>query len=94
MRPHKNRFVPRTIVGLAAAAFTLPFTNSFAQASGTSRPPNVLFISFDDLSDWIQPLDRSSPIAMPQLDRLAQRGVMFRRAYCTAPSATRRARPS
>jgi arylsulfatase A-like enzyme len=86
MRIHQKRFVvPRSMLGLAAAAFALPFTNSIAQTSVAPRAPNVLFISFDDLSDWIQPLDPSSPIAMPQLDRLAQRGVMFRRAYCTAP---------
>ena len=47
--------------------------------------PNVLFVAFDDLGDWIQPLDPSSPIAMPNLDRLVRRGVLFRRAYCAAP---------
>lgn len=54
-------------------------------AAETVRRPNVLLIAFDDLSDWIQPLDPSSPIAMPNLDRLARRGVLFRRAYCAAP---------
>ena len=74
-----------SIVGAAAAAFVLPFTCSAAQTASGPRPPNVLFICFDDLSDWIQPLDPSSPIEMPHLDRLAQRGMMFRRAYCAAP---------
>lgn len=49
------------------------------------HPPNVLFISFDDLGDWIQPLDSDSPIAMPNLRRLARRGMLFSRAYCAAP---------
>ncbi len=56
-----------------------------AAASTTSQRPNVLFVGFDDLSDWIQLLDLASPIPMPNLDRLAQRGVTFRRAYCAAP---------
>lgn len=47
--------------------------------------PNVLFISFDDLNDWIQPLDPSSPIVMPNLARLMARGTSFARAYCAAP---------
>ncbi len=47
--------------------------------------PNVLFIAFDDLNDWIRPLDPASPIRMPNLERLARRGVLFRRAYCAAP---------
>jgi arylsulfatase A-like enzyme len=56
-----------------------------AAASAPASRPNVLFISFDDLGDWIQPLDPESPIAMPNLDRLAKRGVIFDRAYCAAP---------
>ena len=47
--------------------------------------PNVLFVSFDDLSDWTQLLDPSSPIEMPSLQRLARRGVTFQRAYCAVP---------
>ena len=54
-------------------------------ASETAARPNVLFISFDDLGDWIPLLDPSSPIRTPNLDRLARRGVTFRRAYCAAP---------
>ena len=55
-----------------------------AATPGATRP-NVLFIAFDDLSDWIQPMDPTSPIAMPNLARLARQGVLFRRAYCAAP---------
>ncbi len=54
-------------------------------AGPSADRPNVLFISFDDLNDWTQLLDPSSPIAMPNLQRLARRGVTFRRAYCAVP---------
>jgi arylsulfatase A-like enzyme len=68
---------------LLGAALVLAAPVDGASPGGTR--PNVLFIAFDDLSDWIQPLDPSSPIAMPNLERLASRGVLFRRAYCAAP---------
>jgi len=48
--------------------------------------PNVLFIVVDDLNDWISVLDRTAPIRMPTLERLAKRGVVFERAYCASPS--------
>lgn len=44
--------------------------------------PNVLFFVIDDLNDWISLLDRKSPIKTPNLERLANRGTLFTRAYC------------
>ncbi|MEQ1748279.1 MAG: sulfatase [Prosthecobacter sp.] len=63
---------------------TLGVLCSLSQAA-EPKHPNVVIILFDDLSDWISLLDPSSPIAMPQLERLARRGVSFQRAYCAAP---------
>ena len=63
---------------------TLPVYVPAATTPVDTRP-NVLFIAFDDLNDWIRPLDPTSPILMPNLERLARRGVLFRRAYCAAP---------
>ena len=48
--------------------------------------PNVLFIAVDDLNDWISLLDKDAPIRTPHLERLAQRGVSFTRAYCASPA--------
>ncbi len=48
--------------------------------------PNVLFISVDDLNDWIGCL-RGHPQALtPNIDRLAARGVLFTNAHCAAPA--------
>lgn len=69
--------------GLLAATALLSTCGSIA--GGTPAHPDVVFIAFDDLNDWIRPLDPSSPVAMPNLERLAARGVVFRRAYCAAP---------
>jgi len=54
--------------------------------SPSARPPNVLFIAVDDLNDWIQPLGGHPDARTPNLDRLAERGVLFTRAYCSAPA--------
>ena len=78
--------VKKTLFRLALlVAATTPLMASVAPLADGERRPNVLFVIFDDLTDWIKPFDSSSPIVMPNLDRLAQRGVMFRRAYCAAP---------
>ena len=60
-----------------------------AQGAGVATPhtkPNVLFIVVDDLNDWNQLLDSDSPIRTPNLRRLANRGTLFKRAYCISPA--------
>ena len=73
----------RPIVMLSVVA--LPPVPAFAQAARASGP-NVLFISVDDLNDWIEPLGGHPQAKTPNLKRLAQRGVTFARAYCQGPS--------
>ncbi len=48
--------------------------------------PNVLFIAVDDLNDWVGCLGGHPQSVTPNLDRLAASGVLFRNAYCPAPS--------
>lgn len=48
--------------------------------------PNVLFIAVDDLNDWIGVYGKRADVKTPNIDRLAQRGVLFTRAYCAAPA--------
>lgn len=56
-----------------------------AQAASPARP-NVLFISVDDLRDWVGYLGKHPQAVTPHFDRLASHGVVFERAYCAAPS--------
>ncbi len=42
--------------------------------------PNVVMIAVDDMCDWIGPLG-SSMAKTPNLDRLAQQGVVFTNAH-------------
>jgi arylsulfatase A-like enzyme len=85
---------------LVAAAFTLAtgillVGNSPARAGTAPSPacagdqpakPNVLFLAIDDLNDWIGVLGGHPATKTPNLDRLARRGALFTRAYCTAPA--------
>ena len=48
--------------------------------------PNVLFISVDDLNDWIEPLGGHPQARTPNLSRLADEGLLFTHAYTPSPS--------
>jgi arylsulfatase A-like enzyme len=53
-----------------------------AHASGKR---NVLFISVDDLNDYISPLGGFPGVKTPNFDRLASMGVMFTNAHTPSP---------
>ncbi len=67
-----------------------PSSLNQSQSNSEHRAPpkraNVLFIAVDDLNDWIGVMGGNSQIRTPNFDRLARRGVLFSRAYCTAPA--------
>ncbi|WP_404309544.1 sulfatase [Neorhodopirellula lusitana] len=48
--------------------------------------PNVLFIAIDDLNSCLGRMDGEFPIGTPNLDALADRGVLFTNAHCAAPA--------
>lgn len=48
--------------------------------------PNVLFISVDDLNDWIGCLGGHPQARTPNIDRLAGSGMLFTNAHCPAPA--------
>ena len=65
----------------------LPLVLSLVVLSSFADPKlNVLFISIDDLNDYISPLDNHPGIKTPNFDRLAQRSVTFSNAHCAAPA--------
>ena len=47
--------------------------------------PNVLFIAVDDLNTWVGHLEGHPNVKTPHIDRLANQGISFTRAYCSAP---------
>ncbi|MEO1524160.1 MAG: sulfatase-like hydrolase/transferase [Planctomycetota bacterium] len=56
------------------------------EKQASAAPPNVLFISVDDLNDWIGCLGGHPQAKTPNLDRLASSGVLFTNAHCPAPA--------
>lgn len=49
---------------------------------------NFLFASIEDLNDWIEPLGGHPQVRTPNLNRLAERGMVFRNAYATVPACS------
>ena len=60
--------------------FSLLAIGIAARAAPTK--PDVLFIVVDDMNNWISLLDPKAPIQTPNLERLASRGILFKKAYC------------
>ena len=65
-------------------ALTL-LTPLVASCQAAARRPNVLFIAIDDQNDWVGCLKGHPQAETPNIDRLAQRGVLFTNAHCQAP---------
>ena len=55
---------------------------SFAEEK---QKPNVVFIIVDDLNDWIGVMGGHPQTKTPNLDSLAEDGVLFTNAHCNAP---------
>lgn len=60
------------------------FIAAISSASSEEKP-NVLFISIDDLNDWIEPLGGHPQAKTPNFNRLAAQGVTFSKNYCPSP---------
>ena len=56
-----------------------------APALAAQSRPNVLFLSVDDMNDWVGCLRGYPGVSTPNIDRLAKRGVLFANAHCAAP---------
>ena len=67
---------------LATVLLLAPVSSALAQ---DSAPPDVLFISIDDLNDWVGVLGGHPQAITPNIDALAARGMLFTNAH--APSA-------
>ncbi len=75
----------RVSLHLATILFIASLAGPTQSADGDTRP-NVLFIAVDDLNDWIGCLGGHPQTVTPNMDRLANRGVLFTNAHCAAPA--------
>lgn len=56
-----------------------------SNTEGNDRPNLLLLLSIDDLNDWVGCIGGHAQAKTPNIDRLAQRGVLFTNAHCQAP---------
>ncbi|MHC4744923.1 MAG: sulfatase-like hydrolase/transferase, partial [Planctomycetota bacterium] len=78
----RRDFLKSTAV-VGAGGFML--SNRAVEVRVTNKKYNVLFIAIDDLNDWIGCLGGHPDAKTPNLDRLANMGVLFTNAHCSAP---------
>jgi choline-sulfatase len=72
-------------LALAALVAGICLVPATAAASEKPDKPNVLFISIDDLNDWVGSMDGHPLVRTPHIDRLAGRGTLFLNAHCQSP---------
>ena len=72
-----KRVICMTLVWCSIGALAVP-------ARAADRP-NVLMIAVDDLNDWVGCLGGHPQTKTPNIDRLADRGLLFTNAHCQAP---------
>ena len=77
-----TRFIPLKSLSLIGLLAFLSVSSVFSQSD---QRKNVLFISIDDLNDWVSFLGGHPQAITPHMERLANRGVTFTNAHCQAP---------
>lgn len=61
------------------------FAGFTVTAQNKQEQPNVLLIMVDDLNDWVGAFGGNQQAITPNIDALAEKGVVFKNAYCSAP---------
>jgi choline-sulfatase len=76
-----------SIILFTAVVSILPGIQSSARASISDKPMNVLFLVIDDLNTWLldDPNRYQGKVIAPNIRRLAESGVLFKRAYTASP---------
>ena len=69
------------IVGMALILSGIPVL----ALGQNAEAPDILFISIDDMNDWVSPLDGHPQTITPNMERLAERGLVFTNAHAPAP---------
>jgi arylsulfatase A-like enzyme len=75
-----------TISRLARFTFLVAMLACMSVRGAEPQRPNILFISLDDLNDWVGCLGGHPQAHTPNLNRLAARSTLFTNAHCPAPA--------
>jgi len=57
----------------------------FWSGSAWAQQPNIIFITIDDLNDYVEGFDGHPQTETPNISRIADHGTSFLRAYASAP---------
>ena len=76
----KNRLLPSNPNYLMVLVFSI-----FTAATSLAQETNVLYISIDDLNNWVGYLKGHPQVKTPNIDRLTNRGIAFTQAHCSSP---------
>jgi N-acetylglucosamine-6-sulfatase len=78
----RREFIARAEMGMAGACFTLSGLSN--AISATKKNPNILFILTDDQRyDAMGRVGNPPWLRTPNIDRLANEGLLFKNAFCT-----------
>jgi arylsulfatase A-like enzyme len=80
---NSSKLLVNLSIGVVAAGISTSCITKKSQE--IKKHPNVIFIALDDLNDWVGFLDGNPQTRTPNMDKLASSGVVFERAYCSAP---------
>ena len=75
-------------LGIVSAAVLLYSCSGNTSKQDSNQDPNVLFIAVDDLNDWIGTMEGYPQAITPNLDRLAEQGVLFTNAHASQAVCT------
>ncbi|MBK1791212.1 sulfatase [Persicirhabdus sediminis] len=67
---------------LTAATIISPM---LIQPATAEQRPNILFISADDMNDWLGYTGKNPDVITPNIDKLASEGTVFLQAHCQNP---------
>ena len=71
---------------LSLRRLSLSLLVALAAVPVQANRPNVLFLAVDDMRDWVGCLGGyPGVIHTPNIDRLAERGMLFTNAHCPSP---------
>ncbi len=84
----RREFIKASLAGAAGATLALSAaTKSFSMSHEVSaKVPNILYIHSHDTGRFTSPYGYDVPT--PNLQKLAEEGVVFREAYCAAPTCS------
>jgi arylsulfatase A-like enzyme len=71
---------------LIIAVMILMVSRIHSQDIKEPEQPNILFLSINDVNDFVGFLDGRYKAKTPSMDEIAARGVNFTNAHCTTPS--------